>query len=159
MSYRVCANCQYVINNRIYSDDACPMCNSIQMTDPLEDNRSWDDLYESQQINLDMTKNAKIIILYTKLGNPVSDFELDEFVSKLQSLADGQVLKISTENVIHEIRARIKEGKIASKDVSFIALGTDHKPIYLFPDKDGRLDQWPSGFCDTNENTLFRLIK
>jgi len=52
MSYRICADCDYVINNRFWHKDECPICESTEMVDPLEDDRDWDKLYEEQSASM-----------------------------------------------------------------------------------------------------------
>ncbi len=49
MSYRVCANCDYVINNRILTEWNCPSCDGDKMLNPLDDDRNWDELYKMQK--------------------------------------------------------------------------------------------------------------
>lgn len=48
MSYRVCANCNFVINNSIHQEDECPKCNSKKMKCPIDNDDNWDKLYEKQ---------------------------------------------------------------------------------------------------------------
>ena len=49
MSYRVCAECDYVINNRHHSKYNCPKCDSSKMRCPVVDKRNWDRLYFKQE--------------------------------------------------------------------------------------------------------------
>ena len=49
MSYRVCAKCDYVIDNIIHQKYSCPKCNSEEMCCPIEDTRDWDKMYKEQE--------------------------------------------------------------------------------------------------------------
>lgn len=48
MSLRVCANCDYVISNKIHHGN-CPRCDSDKMVDPLDDDRDWNKMYKKQR--------------------------------------------------------------------------------------------------------------
>ena len=49
MSYRVCAKCDYVINNRFNQTNKCSECGSTEMLFPDDDPRDWNRLYKDQQ--------------------------------------------------------------------------------------------------------------
>jgi len=49
MSYRCCAKCDCIINNRIHQEWNCPECDSDEMLSPLDDDRDWDKLYKDRR--------------------------------------------------------------------------------------------------------------
>ena len=49
MSLRVCAECNWVINNRHSNSYECPKCNSNNMCCPILDKRDWNKMYEKQK--------------------------------------------------------------------------------------------------------------
>ena len=61
MSYRVCGNCDFVINNRFHSGDNCPGCDSSHMLNPLDDPRDWEELYREQQKKIVLGVMAPIL--------------------------------------------------------------------------------------------------
>lgn len=48
MSVRVCAWCDWVINNRTQDDWDCPNCGSDEMACPITDTRDWNKMYKEQ---------------------------------------------------------------------------------------------------------------
>jgi hypothetical protein len=87
-------------------------------------------------------------------GVAVRDGDVNQFVDDINwGLEQNIEISVSTENVINEVRARIKEGMIPYINVVFLF---DQK--ILLVDKNGRLDWWPNGFCDTIEKQLMRLL-
>lgn len=49
MSYRLCGNCDVVVDNKCWGSDYCPHCKSSEWVFPDDDPRNWDDLYKKQQ--------------------------------------------------------------------------------------------------------------
>jgi hypothetical protein len=90
-----------------------------------------------------------IIVHYTKEGIAVPDHQTESFI--LTQLKDNQEYYVSTENVIHNIRALHKE-----KIVSGIKIFFNGKDMEM--DDDGRIANWPDGFCDCEWKILERLL-
>ena len=66
---------------------------------------------------------------------------------------------VGTANVVHEVRVAIKQGRIKHTDVEFqLCERGVIKQTELFPDRDGRLKEWPEGFCDYHDKQLECLI-
>lgn len=92
MSYRVCGNCDYVINNRTHDGDDCPRCQSLEMCDPVMDSRNWDELYKEQMARLSFDPPHKY-----KVGsrwimtNPDTK---EEFTGVVLDLNDKRIKKI-----------------------------------------------------------------
>jgi hypothetical protein len=84
-------------------------------------------------------------------GLAVSDFGAESFV--LAALQAPQCIKISTANVVYAARSLIAEGKICNNQIQFSFNGK-----ILQPDKDGRLAEWPNGFCDHSDTWIFNLV-
>ena len=74
MSLRVCAKCDFVIDNRIHNEEDCPRCKSTDMLCPNDDDRDWGELHLKQ---LDeMWENA------AKLTKCENGKELKDFFNK-----------------------------------------------------------------------------
>lgn len=96
------------------------------------------------------------IITYSLEGVPVSDYKAERFAKNLLEMN----LETSTENVVLAARVLIKEGVLSHKDILFVYKDESGKEVSSqYADKDGRLENWPKGFCDTNENFLCRILK
>jgi hypothetical protein len=113
-------------------------------------------------------KEEMITIEYSKEGVAVPDYGAEEFVRELvrdlaetKSLIDAELTdseadvrietSVSTENVIFAARVLKKEEGI---DIQF-KFGDQ----ILTPDKDGRLNEWPDGFCEFVDDWLIRLLQ
>lgn len=91
-------------------------------------------------------------------GVPIRDGDVEAYVLALIDVMNDELtFTFSTENIIHSIRAAIKEQRLDRTlvQLQFRALAI---LIDLPIDKDGRLDTWPDGFCDTHMRCLERLI-
>lgn len=64
------------------------------------------------------------------------------------------ILCTSQEMIVNWVRVAILRGLISPEDVEF----TFENNI-MFPDKYGRLDWWPKGFCDYNDNIVTELLQ
>jgi hypothetical protein len=62
-------------------------------------------------------------------------------------------ISVSNSTFILAVRVLIKEGFFPHTDVRFLYDGQ-----YIHPDKDGRIENWPNGFCDIDEKLLCRLL-
>ena len=88
-----------------------------------------------------------ITIVYEESGTPFPDCQAEGYV---RSLTDGYKVRVSTENVIHAARALVKEEGF---EVQF-----EFEGEVLTPNKDGRLEHWPNGFCNYFDNWLIRIL-
>jgi hypothetical protein len=85
-------------------------------------------------------------------GIPVADGTCEQFV--IDMICQGTTYFIAgSENIILATRTLIAEGVITHTDIQF-----KFKDKILCPNKDGRLDEYPTGFCDISEEWLKRLI-
>jgi hypothetical protein len=88
-----------------------------------------------------------ITLIYHKHGRAVPDADAEKFV---RNLADGTSIMVSTENVIYAARCLVKEEQF---DVEFVFEGkvVEHN-------EDGRIADWPEGFCDYFDHWMGRLL-
>ncbi len=87
-------------------------------------------------------------LIYGPSGVAVPDHQAWEYARKL--LVEPSI-HVSTENVVNWARVLVKEKELKDLEIEF--------GIYqLHVDKNGRLDEWPNGFCDTTVRALERLI-
>lgn len=93
-----------------------------------------------------------VILEFSELGLPISDYDAESFITEL--ISSGVNDTVSTSNAILAARAMIARGNIQNTDICFMFNGSK-----LYPDKDGRLAEWPKGFCDFEENWLMQLMK
>ena len=93
-----------------------------------------------------------IIVEQSPYGIPVSDFEAEILAASLVDAEYG-LLMYSTENIFHAIRVLIGEGKLSSAKIMF-----KYEDTYIPIMDDGRLRNWPSGFCVTFDGFLDRLL-
>lgn len=96
------------------------------------------------------------IIEYRRNGEAIGDFDCEErakFFLKEASAGNGR-MNVSTSTFITIVRALICEGYADHRDVIFLFEGR-----YLAVDKDGRMNDWPNGFCDAELNALSRLMQ
>jgi hypothetical protein len=97
-----------------------------------------------------------ITIEYTKEGEAVSDFGCDDYVNIIRNdILDGENSEydVSTSIVILAIRAAIARGELDFTKIQFKF--DDH---ILHPDKDGRMEYWPRGFCDIDLNFMDDIL-
>lgn len=93
-----------------------------------------------------------IKLIYTTSGAAFSDY----MVEGILRMHDNYEVRVSTENMIHAARALYREGVI--KDLEIWYEYTPNKHMKINIDKNGRLDQWPKGFCDSIDQWIERLI-
>ena len=103
-------------------------------------------------------------ICYNCGGEAISDFSIEDRIDTLiRSHRHNQevIRSVSNSLFIHAFRARIAKGEIDHKDVTFIHGYYDGTSLYgiaLHPDKTGRIDKWPDGFCDRFDKYMEILI-
>ena len=95
-------------------------------------------------------------LTYDKNSTAYSDSKAEETAYLLNS----QDVKTSTENVILAARVLYKERKILKFEIVYSEYYEDGTNSLLFLDlnEDGRLDEWPKGFCDVIDNLLNRIL-
>jgi len=98
-------------------------------------------------------------IHYTKSGDAILDYECEKHVLVQYNYAISRSYDINiytgTELVIHTTRALIKEGKIDNEKVEFYF----EDKLIGKADKNGRLNNWPDGFCDCYDKIVDRLLE
>jgi len=104
-----------------------------------------------------------ITIDYCADGEPISDFNYKDWlygeygVKNLLVVCKDKNLhlnfQVSTSLPIHAVRAAIHKGEIDPKDIEFL-----FENRILKPDKNGRISDWPEGFCDAEINEMERLL-
>lgn len=75
-----------------------------------------------------------------------------DFVTNQDSGSDYMIVT-SSELVINEIRVRVKQGELCTALTSIFFKGEE-----VVMHSNGRLANWPKGFCDTWDNQLDKLL-
>jgi len=96
-------------------------------------------------------------ITYSRNGIPVSDFVVEQFVlyhDNRERAEPGRQLRlsVSSELVVEAARVLWKERKLLNRP-EFVFEGDTY-----IPDDDGRIKDWPDGFCNTGLGLLQRLL-
>lgn len=99
-------------------------------------------------------------------GKAYKDGECDDVVEEwAKDLEDGgytwnaqggspdDPLMFSTANVFTALRVAVKRGRISADEIS-----VEFEGKFLELDSDGRMIDWPNGFCDHNHNWLLQLL-
>jgi len=92
----------------------------------------------------------KVTVNYCKEGIAIGDFTIDDFIEDILNSIRCSLL-VSTENIIHVLRAYHKEGNIKLT----VFFQDEEIPI----DKNGMFKYYPEGFLDTNNKWLMKLLK
>jgi hypothetical protein len=94
-------------------------------------------------------------IEYCANGLKIADAECEKLAREFLNPSSPHYGDISVSNstFILAVRALIKEGVFPHTDARFLYDGQ-----YLHPNKDGRMEDWPNGFCDIDEKLYFRLL-
>lgn len=96
-----------------------------------------------------------LIVEYSSEGIPVSDFQCEEKAwSLFNSHKDQDIVFVSTDNIITAFKMLVAEGSISPKEIVF-KYNTHHLTI----SRDGQISKYPSGFCDSEEKHLYRILK
>jgi len=66
---------------------------------------------------------------------------------------DFVTVEVSTENVIHQLRLQVKMHRLMPEDLQIW-----YKDKMIRVDREGNLERWPDGFCDTITNITESLI-
>ena len=99
-----------------------------------------------------------MIITFNKnsFENVVPDGRVEEKAKAL--LNKGEDFTISSALLFDQIRILVKQKHFNFEDV-FIKFVTDQNlELTLLMDNDGRISDWPIGFCDTHIDILSKLI-
>lgn len=91
-------------------------------------------------------------IEYCPDGIAFADAKAEDEVKKFYD-SDATEIKVSTENFILATRARIKEGHILHTEITIL-----FEDMELYIDAEGRLANWPAGFCDYWDRWLDRIL-
>lgn len=91
-------------------------------------------------------------IEYAADGIAVADHNADKFARGFLK-GDETYCKVSTENVITAVRVLVHERRYPHDKVAFLFNGK-----HLYPNKDGRMPDWPVGFCDYQDRMLDCLL-
>lgn len=62
-------------------------------------------------------------------------------------------ISVSSEILVHAFRILVLRKIITVNEIMF-----KYKNTIILVDKDGRLNKWPKGFCDTVDNFLMELL-
>ncbi len=95
-----------------------------------------------------------ITIEYSEEGKACSDFDCEKYIKNLKDLESlDRKYTTSSSIVILAIRAAIARGELDFTKIQFKF--DDH---ILQPDKDGRMEYWPRGFCDIDFNFMDDIL-
>ena len=95
----------------------------------------------------------KIIINYTKEGESVSDFEVENLARTMFKDKNIERFDTSSEVFVTAVRTLLCEEVISIDDVE-IQFEGEAIPMM----SDGRSGVWPRGFCDTYGDLLMRIV-
>lgn len=105
MSYRKCANCNTVINNRLTNQFPCRKCGSEHMVDPVGNTENWGEMYK-EQISDQTLKQFDEILRELQVENEdqqkrITRLENENF--KWEAFATEQGLKLRQQEKIIEL--------------------------------------------------------
>jgi hypothetical protein len=95
-------------------------------------------------------------LIYTKDGEAVADQWAEKFVLCLdidERAGRPQTAEIANEVVILAARTLHVEGRLCKTPLLVF------EDALFLPDKNGKIAEWPPGFCDTYSNLHSRLAK
>lgn len=96
-------------------------------------------------------------IEYNANGEAIADAKAEAKALEFLQSSEEKIV-VSTDNFITAIRVSICDGVIDHNQVEFYFVDSKETNWLLHPDADGRLDQYPHGFCDYQDNLLMRLL-
>lgn len=95
-----------------------------------------------------------ITIEYSENGQAISDFNCDKYIKNIQELIFiDRHYAVSSSIVILAIRAAIARKELDHEKIRFKFNGQ-----FLYPDKNGRIEYWPEGFCNFDLKFMDDLI-
>lgn len=93
-----------------------------------------------------------ITIEYCAEGEPVSDFNYEEWLNKVKS-SNNSCFKVSTSLAIDVIRLAILKKELYYNKIIF-----KYKDQEIKANEYGTLKEWPKGFCDISMNIAFEIL-
>jgi hypothetical protein len=88
-------------------------------------------------------------------GEAISDFHCE--TRAFSFLKDAHVgdeeIAVSSGLFITAVRCLVKQGAASHLNVRFLFRGK-----LIYPDLNGRIENWPAGFCDVEERFLSKLL-
>lgn len=96
------------------------------------------------------------IIKFSPKGEAISDFEISKYVDNIMNSEQNEFI-VSTNLIIEEIRARIKEGRINTDDIAIYVTDFEGEEFPFIIDKDGRSNRWVNS-QEIWDNILNRLL-
>lgn len=98
---------------------------------------------------------SKMTLIYSKYdGVAIPDHTAEETARSLKK----HPLNVSTENVVHAFRCLLHEGFFEKGEVNVYYEETRGKFLAVNFDENGRTFDWHTGFCDTSDDFLQRLL-
>lgn len=103
----------------------------------------------------------ELIVRYAKSGGLICpDESLYDYARFLwESRLTTPDVVVSNEMLVMAIRVLIKQGKIPYDKIAFEYVIEDGDAVLIAANKDGRLELYPSGFCDTADDMLSILLE
>ena len=92
------------------------------------------------------------VINYCNDGTGKAYSDLASMFAAYQLIDTVERIDTSTENVVYAVRVLVKENRLSDVVVEF------NGELIGKIDQDGRIDNWPAGFCDTVEGFLASLF-
>ena len=90
-------------------------------------------------------------------ANTVPDYEAEQLIHRLYKFSENStepfVFRTNNAVAVTAARVLIKDGKIPIEDIEIW-----YDDMKLFIDIDGRIAEWPDGFCDVEEKFLERML-
>ena len=103
----------------------------------------------------DHMPRTKTSLTYSRFhGFAESDHGAEQTARALKEIS----LSVSTENVIHAFRLLILQGFFTPDEVNVFFEKEAGEFLLVTFDKEGRTNDWHSGFCDTNDKVLHGLL-
>jgi hypothetical protein len=94
------------------------------------------------------------IIEYSGRGIALADQDCERLARAFLSNEDAHTIAVSNSLFITAVRVFICEGLVPHTEVQFLYRGET-----LIPNRDGRMEEWPRGFCDYETDLLMRLLR
>ena len=98
-------------------------------------------------------------VYYGRTMPSVSDFEAENLARQLLR-SETETIHTSNELVVHYVCVLIKERQVPHETIEFVyEKNLDSKTQEIIkPDKNGRFNDWPEGFCSFFDDYLSRLL-
>ena len=92
------------------------------------------------------------VINYCNDGSAWAHSDRESMSTAMSLIDECDRIDTSTENVVYAVRVLVKENRLSDVVVEF------NGELIGKIDQDGRIDNWPAGFCDTVEGFLASLF-